>query len=79
MHTKATEGTEAWIRCNKCGQLLPAGKFERRKDGGRRKVCNHCKWMYYVQPSRKRRILRELEARQRLRYCDSAPPDEGRS
>ena len=27
--------------------------------------CNHCKWLYYVKPSRDRRILRELEQRHR--------------
>ena len=34
-------------------------------EGTYRRVCNHCKWLYYVKPSRDRRILRELEARHR--------------
>ena len=33
------------------------------EDGTYRRVCNHCKWLYYVKPSRERRILRDLEAR----------------
>ena len=35
------------------------------KTGTRRRVCNHCKWLYYVKPSRDRRILRELAERRR--------------
>ena len=27
---------------------------------------NHCKWLYYVKPSRDRRILRELEQRRKM-------------
>ena len=37
--------------------------IERMKTGTYRRVCNHCKWLYYVKPSRDRRILRDLEAR----------------
>ena len=40
-------------------------ELERMKTGTYRRVCNHCKWLYYVKPSRERRILRELEARHR--------------
>ena len=51
--------------CTRCGQWLPRSKLERMKTGTYRRVCNHCKWLYYVKPSRDRRILRELEARHR--------------
>ena len=51
------------IQCMKCGRWLPQEKLERMKTGTRRRVCNHCKWLYYVKPSRERRILRELDAR----------------
>ena len=52
-----------YITCTRCGQTLPRSKLERMKTGTYRRVCNHCKWLYYVKPSRDRRILRELEAR----------------
>lgn len=51
------------ITCTRCGQTLPRSKLERMKTGTYRRVCNHCKWLYYVKPARDRRILRELEAR----------------
>lgn len=53
------------MKCERCGQYLPRSKLERMKTGTYRRVCNHCKWLYYVKPSRDRRILRELEARKR--------------
>ena len=53
------------MQCMKCGQWLPRSKLERMKTGTRRRVCNHCKWLYYVKPSRYRRILRELAERRR--------------
>ena len=53
------------IQCMKCGRWLPQEKLERMKTGTRRRVCNHCKWLYYVKPSRERRILRELDARKK--------------
>ena len=37
------------------------------KTGTYRRVCNHCKWLHYVKPSRERRILRELEERKNAR------------
>ena len=49
--------------CTRCGATLPLSKLERMKTGTYRRVCNHCKWLYYVKPSRERRILRDLEAR----------------
>ena len=52
-----------YITCTRCGQTLPRSKLERMKTGTYRRVCNHCKWLYYVKPSRDRRILRELAAR----------------
>ena len=52
-----------YITCTRCGQTLPRSKLERMKTGTYRRVCNHCKWLYYVKPSRDRRILRDLEAR----------------
>jgi hypothetical protein len=48
------------------GQPLPLAKLERMKTGTYRRVCNHCKWIYYVRPSRYRRIIRELS-------CHKAP------
>ena len=48
------------MQCTRCGQFLPRSKLERMKTGTYRRVCNHCKWLYYVKPSRDRRILREL-------------------
>ena len=39
------------MQCTRCGQY---------------RVCNHCKWLYYVKPSRDRRILRELEQRRKM-------------
>ena len=53
--------------CTKCGQNLPRSKLERMKTGTYRRVCNHCKWLHYVKPSRERRILRELEERKNAR------------
>ena len=38
--------------CTRCGQWLPRSKLERMKTGTYRRVCNHCKWLYYVKPSR---------------------------
>jgi len=55
--------TDETITCTRCGQTLPRSKLERMKTGTYRRVCNHCKWLYYVKPSRERRILRELDAR----------------
>jgi len=49
--------------CTRCGESLPRSRLERMKTGTYRRVCNHCKWLYYVRPSRERRILRELEER----------------
>ena len=49
--------------CTRCGEALPRSKLERMKTGTYRRVCNHCKWLYYVKPSRDRRILRELALR----------------
>ena len=54
---------EETMKCERCGQYLPRSKLERMKTGTYRRVCNHCKWLYYVKPSRDRRILRELAAR----------------
>ena len=51
------------MQCTGCGQFLPRSKLERMKTGTYRRGCNHFKWLYYVKPSRERRILRELEAR----------------
>ena len=51
------------MQCTRCGEILPRSKLERMKTGTYRRVCNHCKWLYYVKPSRERRILRELDAR----------------
>ena len=56
------------MKCERCGQYLPRSKLERMKTGTYRRVCNHCKWLYYVKPSRDRRILRELEARRKVMY-----------
>ena len=55
------------MKCERCGQTLPRSKLERMKTGTYRRVCNHCKWLYYVKPSRDRRILRELETRRNSR------------
>lgn len=49
--------------CQKCGRILPIGKLERMRTGTYRQVCNQCKWVHYVKPSRVRRILRDLEKR----------------
>ena len=54
------------MQCTRCGEILPRSKLERMKTGTYRRVCNHCKWLYYVKPSRERRILRELEARRKV-------------
>ena len=54
---------EEMMQCMKCGAWLPRSKLELMKTGTRRRVCNHCKWLYYVKPSRERAILRELELR----------------
>ena len=54
---------EETMICTRCGQALPRSKLELMKTGTRRRVCNHCKWLYYVKPSRDRHILRELALR----------------
>ena len=54
------------MQCTRCGEILPRSKLERMKTGTYRRVCNHCKWLYYVKHSRERRILRELEARRKV-------------
>ena len=54
---------EGSMQCMKCGEWLPRSKLELMKTGTRRRVCNHCKWLYYVKPSRERAILRELALR----------------
>ncbi|MDY6205542.1 MAG: hypothetical protein SPI30_02170 [Prevotella sp.] len=56
--------------CNRCGTAQPEEKFEMMKTGTRRRVCNHCKWLYYVKPSRDRRILRELDERRKAHRTD---------
>ena len=56
---------EELMICTRCGEALPRSKLELMKTGTRRRVCNHCKWLYYVKPSRDRRILRELAERRR--------------
>ena len=49
----------------KCVRLdCTHSEFETLRAG--RRVCNHCKWLYYVKPSRERRILRELEQKHRF-------------
>ena len=58
---------EGSMQCMKCGQWLPRSKLELMKTGTRRRVCNHCKWLYYVKPARERAILRELEQKHRFR------------
>ena len=55
--------TEETMQCMKCGEWLPRSKLELMKTGTRRRVCNHCKWLYYVKPARERAILRELALR----------------
>ena len=52
---------EPMMTCTRCGEYLPRSKLERMRTGTYRRVCNHCKWLYYVKPARYRRILRELE------------------
>ncbi len=52
-----------YITCTRCGQTLPRSKLERMKTNTYRRVCNHSKWLYYVKPSRDRRILRDFEVR----------------
>lgn len=47
-----------YITCTRCGQTLPRSKLERMKTNTYR---NHYKWLYYVKPSRDRRILHDLE------------------
>ena len=73
---------EEKMQCMKCGEWLPRSKLELMKTGTRRRVCNHCKWLYYVKPARERAILRELEQRhtvaehveaQKLRFRPSKP------
>ena len=54
---------EGLMQCMKCGAWLPRSKLELMKTGTRRRVCNHCKWLHYVKPSRERRIIRESEQR----------------
>ena len=46
---------EETMQCMKCGEWLP-------------RVCNHCKWLYYVKPSRERAWLRELEERRAVAH-----------
>lgn len=58
------------MECMKCGQLLPLDKLERMKTGTYRRVCNHCKWIYYVRPSRYRRIILELDTRRQEQLHD---------
>ena len=54
---------EETMICTRCGQELPRSKLELMKTGTSRRVCNHCKWLYYVKPARERAILRELALR----------------
>ena len=70
---------EETMICTRCGQALPRSKLELMKTGTRRRVCNHCKWLYYVKPARERAWLRELEQRhtvavqQKHRFRPSKP------
>lgn len=50
--------------CRCCGQELPVSKFRRYPTGTYRHTCNHCYWLHHGQPTRMRRILRELEERE---------------
>ena len=59
---------EETMQCMKCGEWLPRSKLELMKTGTRRRVCNHCKWLYYVKPSRERAWLRELDERRAVAH-----------
>ena len=48
------------MQCTRCGQFLPRSKLERMKTGTYRRVCNHCKWLYYVKPSRDQKVTFHL-------------------
>lgn len=48
--------------CRRCGRTLPIAKFNRLPSGNVRNVCNHCRWVYTIQPSRNRSILRMMNA-----------------
>ena len=51
-------------RCRICGELQTEGHFALLPSGRRRNVCNHCRYVYSIRPSRQRRILREFERRE---------------
>lgn len=60
------------IKCNKCAVLLPIDNFPLKRNGTRKKLCNHCR-MYY-------RMYRQHNRCQHRRYkydckiCNSHQP-----
>lgn len=51
----ATDDTR---RCTCCGQTLDATHFALLPSGNRRGMCNHCRWLQHIQPSRHKAWLR---------------------
>ena len=49
------------LECQCCGRQLDVGRFQRYATGTYRHVCKQCCWVLYGQPTRQRRILREIE------------------
>ena len=54
--TAQRQATHLTCRC--CGRELPVSHFERFPTGTYRHVCNQCKHVLYIRPSRERRTLK---------------------
>jgi len=45
------------MTCKTCGRTLDIAHFSSIKGRYRRHMCNHCRWVNVILPSRKRKIL----------------------
>ena len=48
------------LTCRCCGRTLPMGKFALLPSGNRRQMCNHCRWVQQIEPSRRRSLVRAV-------------------
>ena len=51
------------MTCKTCGRTLDIAHFSSIKGRYRRHMCNHCRWVNVILPSKKRRILSDSEYR----------------
>ncbi|MBQ8046488.1 MAG: hypothetical protein IJ196_00995 [Prevotella sp.] len=61
--TSAPTGNSArLLTCKHCGTTQDERHFALLPSRNRRRICNHCRYVLTIRPSRVRRWIRELEA-----------------